>query len=252
MRNILGYHQLKPCQTAKCKPLRYFGKKAQIRLAKINSLPCVQPKLSESNPLGVYDKSTIKYIEGQGYVTEPNKEQSLWGEEMEAARKTALFNEKLRKNPNDITLWMLFVEHQDTCFSQSESISDSENINSKKQSKSSSHRALLERKVSIFDKAIEQNPKNVDLITARLNLAMEYWDASALHQEWRNVLFVNPALLQLWKEYLRFMENYFEGFNVTQILKAYANCLQKLMQMTHSSFAVHQRPSYLEESMIGQ
>ena len=232
----------------KPKAIRYFGRRALKRLAKvIHPLP-IQPQLSERNPLGIYDASTVMYI--QGHTAESKDDQSF-GEKEEVAitRQTALFNEKLRGNPHDIDLWLSFVEHQNVaCFMASEDNSDNQ---PKTQGRNRHHRALLERKVSILDKAILQNPKNVELITARLKIAAEFWDATSLHQEWRNMLFINPMSVQLWQEYLNFVECYFEGFSVTQVLKGYANCIQKLTQMQQPSFASHQRPPNLEEDMIG-
>lgn len=231
------------------KPTRYFSKKAHKKLLKTadwTSPTLLQPQTNEWNPLGIYDTGTLMYIKGQCGVEEESK-LTLERKEGDISHQTALFNEKLRENPHDTELWLSFVDHQDLVRSHLYG-----NLSSNEEQKKVSHpKALLERKVSILDKAIEQNPKNVELLTARLKIASEYWDTSALHQEWRNILFNNPSLIQLWKEYLNFVECRFEGFSVTTVLKVYCSCLQKLTQMLQPSFASHQRPAHLEEFMIG-
>lgn len=252
MRGILGAHNLSSkSYLKKPKPQRYFGKKSLRRLAEVtNLIPPVQPQASETNPFGIYDSNTVLYIQGN-HIANPN-EPPVRKKEFEISRQTALFNEKLRENPNDIDLWLSFIEHQNIAsLSMTEEDADDSKNQHKSHGRSLHPRALLERKVAILDKAIEQNQKSIKLLTARLNIAAEYWDDSALHQEWRNVLFVNPMSIELWKEYLNFIENHFEGFSVSRVLKTYASCFQKLVQMQQPSFASHQRPMNLEDFMIG-
>lgn len=252
MREILGVQHkisLKP-HLLKSKPQRYFGKKSLRRLAKITNFIPEQPQASETNPLGIYDSSTVSYIQGNHIAN--SDVPSVRKKEFEISRQTALFNEKIRENPHDIDLWLSFIDHQNIAsFSMIEEDADSSKNQPRNHERSLFPRSLLERKVAILDKAIEHNPKSIKLLTARLNIAAEYWDDSALHQEWRNVLFVNPTSMELWKEYLNFIENNFEGFSVSQVLKTYASCMQKLIQMQQPSFAAHQRPENLEDFMIG-
>lgn len=232
----------------KNKPTRYFSKKAHRKVLKNVESTNTIPQTSERNPLGIYDTGTLMYIQGQGDVEEKSNIPKLEREKGDITHQTALFNEKLREKPHDIDLWLSFVEHQDLVSSH---MYDDTSCN-EKQDRIPHQKAILERKVSILDKAIEQNPKNVELLSARLKIAAEYWDTSVLHQEWRNILFNNPSLIQLWKEYLNFVECRFEGFNVTSVLKVYNSCLQKLTQMLHPSFASHQRPAHLEEFILGK
>lgn len=227
----------------KPKPARYFGRRALKRLSMPVRPTLTQPKTTENNPLGIYDTSTVLYI--QGRRAEEKEPEPVLVEEDEKKRMTAQFNEKLRDNPHDVQLWLSFVKFQDTArFVSSVSEPSAKNL--------SQQRALVERKMSILEKAIEQNPKSEALVTARLHLAAEFKEASALQQDWRNTLFVHPASIRLWKRYLHFTQSYFEGFTVQQALKAYANCLQKLIKMQHPSFSAHQRPVNLEEQLIGE
>ncbi|XP_057380946.1 nuclear exosome regulator NRDE2-like [Daphnia carinata] len=250
MKGVLGVQNFsKGSSLKKSKKHRYFGKNALKRLTKIAITEPPQPLLTETNPLGIYDSSTASYIEGKK-AGKTNDEQTLGGKEFEIPRQTALFNEKLRENPHDVNLWLSFIEHQNAASLLMENDSDSSQSQHKKSGRNLHRRALLERKIAILDKAIKHNPKSVKLLTARLNVAAEYWDVPTLHQEWRNVLFLNPVSIELWNEYQNFIENNFEGFSVALALKTYASCFQKLLQMQHPSFASHQRPAHLEEFII--
>lgn len=112
-------------------------------------------------------------------------------------------------------------------------------------------RALVERKLSIIAKALEHNPKSVELISYKLNLLYELGSSPSLHQEWQNALFVHPTSLQLWNEYLTFVERNFEEFTVKRVLKAYSSCLTKLYQIQLPTFISHSKPKNIEHSMIG-
>ena len=252
MRGILGVqHKISSPHLHKSKPQRYFGKKSLRKLAKVINIPEKPQEASETNPLGIYDSSTALYIQGN-HIANSDVPPAVRDREFEISHQTALFNEKLRENPHDIDLWLSFIDHQNIAsFSVIEEDANSSKKKPKNHGRSLHPRALLERKMAILDKAIERNQKSIKLLTARLNIAAEYWDLSAMHQEWRNVLFVNPMSIELWKEYLNFIEFSFEGFTVAQVLKAYASCMQKLIQMQQPSFAAHQRPENLEDFMIG-
>jgi len=226
----------------KPKPPRYYGKRALTRLSKPVSTVLPQqplPSASQANPLGIYDTSTVLYVQGRRAETE--EQPVVNQEEDEIKRRTTLFNEKLRENPHDIQLWLAFIQFQDESSRFLSSGRPEQHL-----------QALSERKMSILDKAIDQNPKSEQLAAARLHLAIEFKDAAALQQEWRNALFIHPTSIQMWKRYLHFSQSHFEGFTVQQALKAYVNCLQKLVQMQHPSFVAHQKPIHLDEQLIGK
>lgn len=228
----------------KVKAIRYFSKKALKSAVMVSPNQSTQ-HINESNPLGIYDPKTLMYIQGQSDTNTTNAK-TIVGIEMNFVQQTALLNEKLRDNPHDIELWLSFVEHQNL-------VSDSWNGEfPENKGKNLYQKALSERKMSIIDKAVELNPRSVKLLSARLKIAAEFWDTPSLHQEWRNTIFSNPSLIQLWNEYLSFLECRFEGFSVSSVLKTYNNCLQKLIQMLQPSFASHQKPPNIEEFTIGK
>ena len=258
----------------KIKHPRYFGKRASRRLAKQGSnilFPLFIPILfkqcfsfiyllvittsnlpksgdvDERNPLNIYDASTLSYIHGQ--KASDNLDKSSEGNSTNADQCRALLNEKLRKNPSDIQTWLAFVKLQNMNFEVADD--NRKNVN-KKKTGNQNQRALLERKVSILDKALEHNPHSVELISTRLELGADFWDRTKLEQEWKNTLFLNPESSYLWKKYIAFTEGYFESFTASHATKAYATCLQKLVQVQNPSFSLHQRSTNdLQEALIG-
>lgn len=232
-------------------PPRYFEKRAIKRLSKTPVIVRREP-LSDRNALGIYDLSTVMYIQGQGIAESAEEKPMVDVEEDKMKRRNAEFNQKLKQEPQNVQLWLDFIEFQDSPEAQRLVTSVIPTATQEKQKKSLHRRALLERKISILDKAIEMNPKSVDLITAKMQLASEFWESGALQQEWKRLLFVHPNSIELWKKYLSFSANYLEGFSVHNVLKAYSSCIQKMIQMQQPSFSAHQRPDHLEEHMIGK
>ena len=195
------------------------------------------------NPLGIYDANTLSYINGGQPISESSEKKTE--EKSSADRMSVLLNEKLRKNPHDVQTWLAFVNIQDINSFQTVEENSSNKLENHKEK--TSCRALMERKVSILDKAIENNPQSIQLIATRLDIASHYWSPPAMEQEWKNALFLNPvshdllyfsiffphmsfvnyfiSFLQiqdseiLWKKYLAFIEGHFESFSISNVLK---------------------------------
>ncbi|KAL7862573.1 hypothetical protein SRHO_G00140140 [Serrasalmus rhombeus] len=143
-----------------------------------------QPPVSCVDPLGVYDGGTTLYLEGRSRP-EPRAE----AQQQAGANGAALliahveeFNKKLRENPTDTDLWMDFIRFQDTLCGVSGVFSGQEGD---AESRRLSVRALLERKVSIVERALDSNPGSVELKLERLRLCRELWEPSALLKEWK-------------------------------------------------------------------
>ena len=141
------------------------------------------------NPLGIYDANTLSYINGGQPISESSEKKTE--EKSSADRMSVLLNEKLRKNPHDVQTWLAFVNIQDINSFQTVEENSSNKLENHKEK--TSCRALMERKVSILDKAIENNPQSIQLIATRLDIASHYWSPPAMEQEWKNALFLNPV-----------------------------------------------------------
>ena len=139
-------------------------------------------------------------------------------------REQIKFNKNLRKEPQNIELWIEFINFQEKIF--------------EKRGK------LNERKISILKKAIELNSRNFLLIKLHLKLAEETEDTASLMKLWENYLrkfesFKEQKEINIssnretedsceddhWKlqeEYLIFRQNRFLAFNFDEVNEAFS------------------------------
>ena len=158
--------------------------------------------------------------------------------------KTKEFNQKLRRAPQDVDLWVKYVDFQDTALADSEFVIGGQGENKKKSKKKSSKnasvmvrsKAIVEKKLSILKSALDQNPKSVILSVKRLNLSKEILDSSTLNRQWKELIFLFPTDVQVWDHYLTFLTSHFTTFTLTQITGAFKECFARLQAMVGQAF----------------
>ena len=158
--------------------------------------------------------------------------------------KTKEFNQKLRRAPQDVDLWVKYVDFQDTALADSEFVIGGQAENKKKSKKKSSKnasvmvrsKAIVEKKLSILKSALDQNPKSVILSVKRLNLSKEILDSSTLNRQWKELIFLFPTDVQVWDHYLTFLTSHFTTFTLTQITGAFKECFARLQAMVGQAF----------------
>ena len=79
----------------------------------------------------------------------------------------------------------------------------------------------MERKLAICKSAIEKNTRSIELAVKRLELSRDLFDSKTLDQQWKELIFVYPENLDLWKRYLLFVQTHYIRFSVTDTIKAY-------------------------------
>lgn len=149
----------------------------------------------------------------------------------------------------------------------------------------SSHRALLEKKLSIAERAVATNPCSIVLQLERLRICQELWEPLLLAKEWKKLVspqfglknlkrfclritkpqqqcvlllffislqvFLHPNSAPLWREYLLFTQSYFSNFTVTKVNAAYGKCLSTLSAVRDGSMLSHPARPRTEEDMLG-
>ena len=127
-------------------------------------------------------------------------------------KRTQEFNQILRHDPKDIQKWMDFVTFQDK---MSEILYDkNENVTA----------AVLEKKLSILERAIESNPKDIKLMITRLELVSAIWEPDKLNEEWKRMVFLYANNVTVWLNYVTFVKSHLTYFNVNKVTKIYARC----------------------------
>ncbi|KAM8920996.1 nuclear exosome regulator NRDE2 [Pelodytes ibericus] len=186
------------------------------------------------NPLGIYDATTTQWLEGKGGLKNDTPEQvprdrGLLG-------KIEDYNKRIRETPGDIQTWMEFVSFQDELIKHPSMYSTSEvELDGHRMSV----KLLLEKKLSILERAIECNPSSTELKLARLKLCEEFWEVSSLQKEWQKLIFLHPNDLQLWQKYLQFSQSHFSSFSMSKVNGLYGKCLSTLAAIQDGSMLSH-------------
>ncbi|XP_070776652.1 nuclear exosome regulator NRDE2 [Enoplosus armatus] len=208
---------------------------------------------SAVNPLGVYDSSTALWLQGKGPrdQAEQQKQDTQTGESaVLLAGRTEEFNRRLREQPADTQLWIEFIRYQDelsaAVFGGEEAQQGSDSAERCK----SSYRAVLEKKLSIAERAVATNPSCIALQLERLRICQELLEPSLLAKEWKKLMFLHPNSAPLWREYLLFTQSYFSNFTVSKVNSAYGKCLSTLSAVRDGSMVSHPALPGTEEDML--
>lgn len=192
------------------------------------------------NPLGIYDPGTTLWLEGKGQPEVKGDQQSTEAQESNSTLLSARveeFNRNLRENPTDIKLWLDFVHFQDELAFGSGSFSSAGDCDA--EMRKMSLRAVLEKKLSIMDRAVESNPSDVDLKLEKLRLCKELWEPAVLQKEWKKLVFIHPNSAPLWKKYLLFTQSHFSTFSVSKVNGVFGKCLSTLSAVQDGSMVSH-------------
>lgn len=239
-----------------------------------------QAHVSWVNPLGIYDAGTSMWLEGKGQPEVKVDHQDDPGTgSTQLTSRVEEFNRKLRENPTDIQMWLDFVQYQVLkkiifgfnlpwkdqfiiSFLFPLFLSDKDELafgsgsfsaikESDVDARKMSHCAVLEKKLSIMDKAVESNPGNVDLKLEKLRLCKELWEPAVLLKEWKKLVFVHPNSASLWRKYLLFEQSHFSTFSVSKVNTVFGKCLSTLGAVQDGSMVSHPQLPGTEEDVLG-
>lgn len=139
-------------------------------------------------------------------------------------RQTIEYNKRLDKEPENAQLWLEFIRFQDEAATGLDPAA-------KKTNKAS----LNEVKLSIFEKALEYNPRDQDLILAYLTCGAETWETLKLLREWDAMLKQHPDSIKLWSEYINLRQTNFASFSFTQCVQVFEDALSTLGRQVNKS-----------------
>ncbi|XP_026157598.1 nuclear exosome regulator NRDE2 isoform X2 [Mastacembelus armatus] len=166
------------------------------------------------------------------------------------AGRTEEFNRRLREQPADTQLWIQFIQYQDELTSAMFGGEEEQQGNDSTEWRKSSYRAVLEKKLSIAERAVATNPGSVALQLERLRICQELWEPSVLAKEWKKLVFLHPNSTSLWRAYLLFTQSYFSNFTVSKVNSAYGKCLSTLSAVRDGTMVSHPALPGIEEDML--
>jgi len=157
------------------------------------------------------------------------------------ANKNKEFSEKLLSKPTNVKLWIDFVEYQDEYFKANHS---DVMITTKYT------RALIEKKLSILDKALIKNPTSIKLMIYQMNLLKEITPSSKMIDKWKNMIFRFPNRSRLWKEYLLFIQTDLITMKVSNVIDVYRKAFQMLTGVLKGSIKSHPVEDYAVDQLF--
>uniref|UniRef100_A0A0R3RXV6 Protein NRDE2 homolog n=1 Tax=Elaeophora elaphi TaxID=1147741 RepID=A0A0R3RXV6_9BILA len=159
--------------------------------------------------------------------------------------KSRKYNAELGKDQHNIELWLKFLAVQDEVFLAQD------NLESRKKKKNErlTNRELLERKISILDKAISLNFNCVRLKLERLKIGMHLWEENVFSREIRDVEFKHVNDPEMWEGILDLLENDTRRFNLTSQCIKMKVCLRRLDEIRSGKLLSHKALPNTEQFM---
>lgn len=156
---------------------------------------------------------------------------------------TGEYNRSLLEEPHNVGLWLEFLALQDQ-------LSEWGGLPGETSDKVGHRtRALLERKLSIIARALEQNPTSEELLIEHMLLVQEVWTTQEIVKKWKDIVFVQPNRPLLWLNYICFCQNNFSSFSTTSLITLYRKCITTLCSINQGTLKSHlpvpNTPSYL-------
>ena len=208
-------------KTMKGKQLRYF------KGASIGERELIRPTIGKKIECEGLDFLDLEMK--QSAESAENQTLGAYGSQLSSEYNRTLLNE-----PHNIDLWMEFIALQDQLGGWGQA--DHEKVGKVK-------RAVLERKVSIFERALESNPTSAELLTGYMDLVREFWETEKVVRKWKDIVFHQPNKAQLWLHYIHFCQTSFSSFSVSSQLTLYRKCISTLVSILSGSLQSHKPES---------
>ena len=186
--------------------------------------------LSLAAEKGLAVKEEGKGEEGEG------EEGGLLSVQRYLSQRSADYNHRLLQQPQDVPLWLEFIAFQDSAL-QWGGVSDQGGGAGELSSRAKM--ACIERKLSIFERALESNPLSVELLLGQMLLATEVWPPEKLRRRWKDLVFRQPNQPRLWLAYVQFCRSQFTVFSAASLAALYSKALSTLSAIEEGTLRSH-------------
>ena len=250
----LGKHQTIKLSERKGKVKKRTGKVVRYwNIQNVQGIECLsaKPKLGSPYHLRPVINSCDYVPLEQPQDVREQSDEGIDSQEVEFLEKTAHLNKILRENPQDVESWLALVKLQEETIVGKGEVQDFSLSASGREKRIAATRFIIEKKIAVYEKALEQNPTSVELIVGHLDLCGEIMDTDDLIQKWKKVSFLHPSNTFLWRHYLLFTQSRFSVFSFSKAAKVYGKCLTTLSAIKEGTFASHQAADCdLENEML--
>ena len=135
--------------------------------------------------------------------------------------RTGELNKALTADPANVQLWLKFINAQDSlCDGVKEA-------------------AMNDRKMAIFESALSSNPTSVELLCGHMRLLAALKEPNVVLKRWKDLVFSQPNVPQLWMGYIDFCQNDFTHFSTECVMCVYSKCLHTLSMIHEGILKSH-------------
>ncbi len=223
------------------KPTRYFrGGKTGSSVRSQSDVVLQFPGKRASSEVPQVEEYLV--LEGEGEAGEEQAEQAaIVTPEVYISRRTAKYNRSLLEDPYDIRLWLEFIAFQDEAlvWGRLPAAGMEGEESSVSYSKRRGQLVLFERKVAIYERALESNPLSVELLVGHMDLVQEVWETENLVRRWKDLVFQQPNKSRLWLNYIEFCQSRFSSFTTSSLTALYKKAVSTLSSIQDGRLKSH-------------
>ena len=217
-------------KTKKEKSLRYFQSKSQAAICEIE-LTRPRVKAEEASQLDYLGLEVNRPADSAESLTVATLSSQLTGD----------YNKRLLNEPHNVELWLEFIALQDELGGWTQT--EEERVGKMR-------RAVMDRKVAIFERALDSNPSSVELLTGYMELVREFWETEKIVRKWKDIVFHQPNKAQLWISYINFCQTSFTTFSTSSQLALYHKCISTLVSILSGSLQSHQPEPDAQDQLL--
>ncbi|KAI9207904.1 NRDE-2, necessary for RNA interference-domain-containing protein [Polychytrium aggregatum] len=133
----------------------------------------------------------------------------------EYLKRNQEFSQKLSEDPTNLQIWLDYVRLQDTTSKLS-----------KRGKPAEANRSVVEKKLSILERALKSIPKNEQLLDVYMDCFARIFETTAVLDKWDSILKDLPHSPRLWRRYLEFRQTNYASFTASSCLDMYAEAIQ--------------------------
>ena len=159
--------------------------------------------------------------------------------ELHLTQRTAQYNRMLQEDPHNMPLWLEFIAFQDEVLLWG----GGADVQRRK-------RQVAERKLAIFERALESNPLSVDLLVGHMQQVEEVWEVERVVKRWKDLVFRQPHRPRLWLHYLQFCQSHFAAFTVSSLTALFTKCLSTLTAIQEGTLKSHKPDATTPQYML--
>lgn len=228
------------------KPTRYFrGGEAASLLRPQSDLVLkftrrsTEKKMDASSSTQMEEYLALEGEREEGASKEEPEQPSVVTPEVYISRCTAEYNRSLLEDPHNVSLWVEFLAFQDEALVWGRLPGATSEETSVAYGRQKARLALFERKVAIYERALESNPLSVELLIGHMNLVQELWETEKLVRRWKDLVFQQPNKSQLWLSYIEFCQSRFSSFSTSSLTALYKKALSTLSSIQDGRLVSH-------------